>query len=82
MLDDDIKCVRDYVNEGFGLTTPVMESFGRIITELKAQERADNSAMDAIAEFDKVVRCLALELPGPVWDDVNAKWQKIRQQHQ
>lgn len=49
MLDDDIKCVGNYVNEGFGLTTPVMESFNRIITELReAQERADNSAMDAM----------------------------------
>lgn len=41
-----------------------------------------DSAVDAIAEFDKVVRCLAITLPEAVWEDVNAKWQRIRQQHQ
>jgi len=30
------------------------------------------------AEFDKVVTCLALELPGPVWDDVNSKYRSLK----
>jgi hypothetical protein len=30
------------------------------------------------AEFDKVVRCLALELPSSVWDDVNTKYGKLK----
>jgi hypothetical protein len=30
------------------------------------------------AEFDKVVTCLALELPSPVWDDVNSKYRSLK----
>jgi hypothetical protein len=31
-----------------------------------------------IIEMDKCIRCLALELPGPVWDDVNRIWQDLK----
>jgi hypothetical protein len=31
-----------------------------------------------IKEFDKVIRCLALELPEPVWDDVDKHWQELK----
>jgi hypothetical protein len=34
--------------------------------------------VDMFAEFDKVVRCLALELPSSVWDDVNSKYSKLK----
>ena len=30
------------------------------------------------AEFDKVVKCLALELPESVWDDVDAKYRSLK----
>lgn len=30
------------------------------------------------AEFDKVVQCLALEVPSSVWDDVNFKYGKLK----
>jgi hypothetical protein len=29
-------------------------------------------------EMDKAVKCLMLELPGPVWNDVNQKWQAFK----
>jgi hypothetical protein len=31
-----------------------------------------------IADMDKSIRCLALELPGPVWEDVNNRWQTLK----
>ena len=31
-----------------------------------------------IADMDKSIRCLALELPGPVWEDVNKRWQSLK----
>lgn len=42
-----------------------------------APKPAPNTAMDAIAEMSKAVRCLAIELPGPVWDDINKKWNAV-----
>ena len=38
----------------------------------------NQSLSHAVAEMDTSVRCLALELPVPVWEDVNIKWQKVR----
>lgn len=35
---------------------------------------------DELAEMDKVVKCLALQLPEAVWDDVNKKWQELKAQ--
>jgi hypothetical protein len=32
----------------------------------------------AIDEMDKSVRCLAIELPELVWNDVNGRWQAIK----
>ena len=29
-------------------------------------------------EFDKVIKCLALELPVTVWKDVNLKYQALK----
>jgi len=31
-----------------------------------------------IADMDKSIRCLALELPEPVWEDVNKRWQSLK----
>jgi hypothetical protein len=35
---------------------------------------------EKIAEMDKCVRCLALELPGPVWDDVHRIWLDLKEE--
>jgi len=32
---------------------------------------------DAVKEFCKVVKCLALELPESVWNDVEHKWKEV-----
>jgi len=34
---------------------------------------------ESIANMDKSVKCLALELPASVWNDVNQKWQEVKQ---
>ena len=31
----------------------------------------------AVLEMDRAVQCLGLELPGPVWDDVRARWLRV-----
>ena len=33
---------------------------------------------EKIAEMDKSIKCLALELPGPVWDDVARRWNELK----
>ena len=38
------------------------------------QEQIDELAKD----MDKAIRCLALELPEPVWNDVNKRWQNLK----
>jgi hypothetical protein len=39
--------------------------------------RATNTGMDAIAEMSKSVKCLALELPESVWNDINKRWNAV-----
>ncbi|HRP30492.1 MAG TPA: DUF551 domain-containing protein [Agriterribacter sp.] len=34
--------------------------------------------MNKTLEMDNVIKCLALELPEPVWNDVNKKWQEFK----
>jgi hypothetical protein len=33
--------------------------------------------MDAIAEMDKAVRCLAIQVPESVYDDVKRRWDAV-----
>ena len=39
--------------------------------------RATNTGMDVIAEMSKSVKCLALELPESVWNDINKRWNAV-----
>lgn len=34
---------------------------------------------DCVAEMDRAVSALALELPVSVWRDVNARWSAVRE---
>lgn len=39
----------------------------------------DNDCPDgSIAEMDRAINALALELPAPVWEDVRARWQAVK----
>lgn len=36
-----------------------------------------NTGMNAIAEMDKAVRCLAIQVPESVYDDVKRRWDAV-----
>jgi hypothetical protein len=44
----------------------------------KISEFSAGSGDNGWIEFDKVIRCLALELPEAVWNDVNKKYQALK----
>jgi len=37
--------------------------------------------MESLENMDKSIRCLALELPEPVYDDVAAKWKAFNEDY-
>lgn len=43
----------------------------------KASATPHNTGMDAIAEMDKAVLCLAIQVPESVYDDVKRKWDAV-----
>jgi len=61
-----------------GEQSPNSEELWEAIQELKKLALDNPELEKAIAEMDKSVLCLAIELPEPVWDDVSSKWQMIR----
>jgi hypothetical protein len=68
---DQIERLRGFIN-----TTLVN------LENVEVQKPAPNMASREIAEMSKSIRCLALELPGGVWDDVNSKWNAVLAQLQ
>lgn len=32
----------------------------------------------AMQEFDKAIKCLAIELPEQVWKDISGKWEELK----
>jgi hypothetical protein len=49
----------------------------------QAHSQANNTGMDAIAEMDKAIRCLAIQVPESVYDDVKRLWDAfvVQQRH-
>ncbi len=35
--------------------------------------------ISSVKEFDRVIKCLFLELHSSIWDDVNDKWNKVKE---
>jgi hypothetical protein len=75
----------DVLKRAFDNTAELLERNVVVSPAEKAEARftSYNSAMDAIAKMDKAVRCLAVQVPESVYDDIKTCWDAVvAQQHQ
>jgi len=54
----------------------------RLTKLIETKRNLKDRTSDAIAEMEKCVKCLAIELPGPVHDDVQRIWNNLKKEIQ
>jgi len=66
-----------FYGSDYNLSHSTFDKYLEDITLCKVKE--DTPIGDDVEkEMDKAIRCLALELPEPIWKDVNDRWQKFK----